>query len=493
MGPIQSISDVISMLRRRVVPFTLVACIGIVFSLMHALSQASLYEAASLIQLRNTGLNSDDALTSARRVQVIEQRLMRRENVHELVEKHGLFRNQPALTEDDKLFLFRQQNRIQMIDATGGGGTGASVSALLITSQAGSPEQAAQVANDLAQSLMAQDVAERTRTTVGLVTFLGGEARRLNQHLEAIDKQIGEVKNANEEALPEANEALRSESAQLRELQLELDRQILELERDEFLAEQRPAAEGTTDADTSLASRLLRLNSELAQTRRLLSADHPEVRRIEAEIQALQNSTGERKSSSEREMELIASQRRTIETQKAVIATRQAEIENSLERTPLVEQQLAGLARTQEQLVAQLSDVSLQLARAQSQQTIQDTDAAEGMVLLEEARPPVYAMSSSRKRLLAMGGMASFGAAALLIFLLELLNPVIRSAAAMERRVGVVPIVTVPMLGTPEERSRQIRRFAIAAAIFVVTIVYCTYLYVTRDSDTEEVTVSAPE
>ena len=68
-----------------------------------------------------------------------------------------------------------------MIDATGAGpGPGAQVSALLITSRAGDPRQAAQVANDLAASLMTQDAEERTRTVEELVSFLDSESRRLN-------------------------------------------------------------------------------------------------------------------------------------------------------------------------------------------------------------------------------------------------------------------------------------------------------------------------
>lgn len=493
MGPIQSVADLISMLKRRIVPFSAVLSLGLLLALVNALSQPPVFEAASLIQLRNTGLGSDDAASAARRMQVIEQRLMRRENVLALVEKHGLYKNQPMMTDDDKLFAFRQQNRIQMIDATGSGqGNGAQVSALLITSQAGSPEQAAQVANDLAASLMAQDAEERTRTTRDLVTFLGSESRRLNVELAALDKKIGEVKNANEEALPEAAEALRSELAQLRELQLTLDRQMLELERDQFVTETRPGPDGAVQADTTLAARLSRLNSELAQSRRLLSANHPEVRRIEAEIRALrENPDAASKTATEREVELISSQLRTVQEQKQVVAARQAEIEKSLERGPLVEQELAGLTRTQEQLVAQLSDVALELARAQSQQTIQDTNAAVGMVLLEEAQPPVYAMSSSRKRLLAMGGMASFGAALMLIFLMELKNPVMRNAGSMARRVGVMPIATVPLLPSAERTRTQMLRYGISVVMFMAALTIGAILYVNRDQPGDEPTVTA--
>ena len=105
------------------------------------------------------------------------------------------------------MFAFRDSNRISIIDSAGGGttpGTGREVAALLISSKAGTPRQAAQVANDLAASLIAQDREERTRGTEEALTFLNGEAGRLSRQLARVDAQIGEVKNANEESLPEA-------------------------------------------------------------------------------------------------------------------------------------------------------------------------------------------------------------------------------------------------------------------------------------------------
>lgn len=493
MGPIQSVADVFSMLRRRIVPFTLVFSLGLLAALVYALSQPSVYEATALIQLRNTGLTGDDALSAARRVQVVEQQLMRRENVLALIEKHSLFADQPAMSDDDRLFAFREQNRIRVIDATGAApGTGTQVSAILITSQAGDPRQAAQVANDLAASLMAQDVEERTRTTQDLVAFLSSESRRLNDQLAQIDREIGDVKKANEEALPEATESLRSELAQLRELQLELDRQLLELEREQLAVELQTETERTDQADASLAARLSRLNSELAQSRRLLPPEHPEVRRIEAEIQALRDNPGPAgQSASSREVELIGSQRRAIDDQKQIISARQQEIVSALERTPLVEQELAGYARRQAQLVQQLSDVALQLARAQGQQSMQDRGVAASMIMLEEAQPPEYAMGSSRKRSLAMGGVLSLGAASLLAFLLELRNPVIRNALSMERRLGVVPIASVPLLPSPARRIRELARFGVALAIFVAAVAAGGYLYLDRSLPGMDQTVTA--
>lgn len=485
MGPIGSFADLMSMLRRRIVPFAVILSLGMLAALVNALSQPAVFETSTLIQLRNTGLAGDDPAAQAQRLQVIEQQLMRRDNVLALIEKHELFKDESAMSDDDKLFAFRDSNRISIIDSAGGGttpGTGREVAALLISSKAGTPRQAAQVANDLAASLIAQDREERTRGTEEALTFLNGEAGRLSRQLARVDAQIGEVKNANEESLPEAAEALRSEMAQLRELQLELERQSLALERDQLDAQMRAEEPDSEDADTTVASRLARLSSELTQARRLLPDDHPEVRRIQNEIASIRSSGAvQTVSQLDREVALIESQRNALERQKRTIAARQEEIERALERAPLIEQELAGFQRQQAQLVQQLSDVALQLAQAQSRQSLQDNRTSGSMVVLEEARAPDYPLSSSRKRVMAMGAAGSFALALIAIFLMEARRPVLRTAAAVERKLGVVPIAAIPQLPSPARRVRQSSRYALAAVIFAASAALGVHLYLGSD------------
>ena len=125
--------------------------------------------------------------------------------------------------------------------------------------------------------------------------------------------------------------------------------------------------------------------------------------------------------------------------------------------------------------------MALQLAKAQGQQSMQDTGIAASMIMLEEAQPPEYAMGSSRKRSLAMGAVLSLGIASLLVFLLELRNPVMRNANSMERRLGVVPIASVPLLPSTRRRMQELARFGLALAIFVAAVAVGGSLYLDRD------------
>ena len=52
-----------------------------------------------------------------------------------------------------------------------------------------------------------------------------------------------------------------------------------------------------------------------------------------------------------------------------------------------------------------------------------------------------------------MGAVASVMAGFIVAFLLDLRHPVIRSASQMEREVGIPPVVSIPVLELPKEKS----------------------------------------
>ena len=53
-----------------------------------------------------------------------------------------------------------------------------------------------------------------------------------------------------------------------------------------------------------------------------------------------------------------------------------------------------------------------------------------------------------------MGSGAAIGLAVLLALFLELMNPAIRTAAQMERKLDLRPVATIPYIRTRQERNR---------------------------------------
>ena len=88
-------------------------------------------------------------------------------------------------------------------------------------------------------------------------------------------------------------------------------------------------------------------------------------------------------------------------------------------------------------------------------QALEDRQQSDRFEVLETALVPEVPASQSRRKLAIMGGVASIIAGFALAFIVEMLNPVIRSADQMERMLGMQPVVAVPYVQSRGERRRR--------------------------------------
>lgn len=96
--------------------------VGCVLSLQFALSLTKIYEATAVVQIEDARVAAQLASTSvtqaddaSRQVRLIEQRLMARDNLMRVMEKHDLFSADPALSMNERVFQMREAARIEEI------------------------------------------------------------------------------------------------------------------------------------------------------------------------------------------------------------------------------------------------------------------------------------------------------------------------------------------------------------------------------------------
>ncbi|MDO8882610.1 MAG: hypothetical protein Q7V11_06600, partial [Pseudotabrizicola sp.] len=77
----------------------------------------------------------------------------------------------------------------------------------------------------------------------------------------------------------------------------------------------------------------------------------------------------------------------------------------------------------------------------------------ERFAMLERAITPDYPVGSGGKKIAIAGLIASTGMGFFLAFLLDLINPVIRTAAQMERELNIRPIVSIPEVPHSNRKS----------------------------------------
>ena len=393
MSQIQSVSEFLSMLRRRAWLILLVAIAGTLFSVWFALQQPRLYQSTAVIQIETPhvaeGVAGTASTDAQRRLQLIEQRIMSRDNLIAMIDRFQLFADAPGISINDRIFRLRVSTDItQIIDANAQWQAGAVPSGLSITVRYGDAQTAADLANAFARDAVDLNRERRTAAAEDTLAFFANEEATLTGKIDALDATIAAFKRENGQSLPDNLPALRSQLATLKDSELQLDQQILTLET------------GTNRSRTAVVEQQLNL----------------------------------------------------LNDQKGLLADRISGIEGALAAAPAVERQLNVLEREMQKLQDQYSVITRRKAEAQMGQVLEERQQTERLEILDPALPGEYPISASRKKLALAGAVASVLAGLGLAFLLEVFNPVIRSAAQLERALDVSPVVSIPEVATRGER-----------------------------------------
>lgn len=407
MGPIQSFSDFADMVRRRAPLILLVVVAGSIASVLYALAQPVLYRASEVLQVVRPQISDEMASSTvegsaARRLQLVEQRLMARDSVLEIIDRFGLYTDMPALLDSERVALFRSSVRMEGVEAAREGTRpDGALAVLRISADMPSPLQARDVAHALAQRTIALSREARLGEARATLEFLRVREQSLAEQVARLEAEIADFRERHDVALPGSIEFTRNELAALNEALLALARERIGLQREaqQVDARERPATAARMKAD-------------------------------------------------------IAEQIATIDAQRDLLLERKAELRKSIETTPEIERQLGAYDRKLRQLQEQLNDATDRRSAAEIGYRLEEARQSQRLVVIEPAQLPDYPVSGGRRKIAVLGGAASVALALFLAFLLEFRRPVIRSAAQMERELGFRPVVTIPVMETGTRRRR---------------------------------------
>ncbi|ETX27785.1 Wzz/FepE/Etk N-terminal domain-containing protein [Roseivivax isoporae] len=398
MNQFQSFDEVLAAVRRRfwlILGLTLLGCL---LSVQVALRQDPLYEATAVVQIEDARVPDPFAATTpaapepdaGRRVRLIEQRLMARDNLLGIMDAYALFPEEESVVE--RISALREAVTLEEIRGNAEPWqTGIAPSGLRISVRLDDAGKAAAVANELMTSVIEQ-ARERSLTRAqATFDFFDAEVARVSEDIAAAEAAIAEFKRANADALPGGLAALRDQLNTYRQSALSLEQEII----------------------------ALRNNSA-----RIREGD-------------------------------LARQVALYEDQQALIRARIAAIEADLARAPDVERDLGALERDLTQLQERYAVITRRKADAEMGQILQDREQADRFEVLETALVPETSISRSKKKVALAGGVASVLLAVGVAFLAEVMNPAIRTAAQLERQLGITPVAAIPPVRSRRGNGRR--------------------------------------
>ena len=406
MITIGSLGDIVSIIRRRFWVMAIIILIGAACSFFYAKSRPHSYGASALMQIETPrGGVAEDPRGSTPRIaaaywlQLVQARLMVRDNILELTDRFGLFTDIPGLSDEQRIGLFASAIRIDSV--TGGTGFGAEQwpGILRVTATMPSAQLAADVANELANKVLEMNASTQTERALETLRFYSEEERRLLEQIDRVEQEMAAFRNENLDFLPTA---LDNRPEEL----LSIDQEL-----------------------SSIDAQLLGERAQLAE----LAAKAP--------LSSVEQRTHER----------ITGQVEVLLARQDQLRSRAEEIRGSGQRTANAEAQMAAFDRRLTLLRGQMTEAAARRAGAETAQRMDEEYRNDQFILLERAAPPQYPLDSTRRKLMVMGLAASMLLAGLVALGLEFLRPVLRSPSQIEQASGLRPVVTLPTL--PKHRK----------------------------------------
>lgn len=453
-------------------------------------------------QIPTNMVQSTVSSAATERLRVIEQRLMTRENLLEIANRHNVFRDRPDLSPTQIVAEMRKATRFRQVGLGGGrGGGGALV--FSVTFSNSNPQTAARVTSEYVTRVLEDNLRLRTARAAGTYGFFDQESQRLAGELAAIEVQIVDFKRANRNTLPETLAFRTNSLERIQQRQQLLDRQRADLqERRKLLNEMRERPEMLLtqgNERTQAEQQRDQLINQRSMRLALLSDQHPEIRALDVRIMTLDRIIAdqaerraaeaadrssaritERLAQVNQELELATKQLDQIDDELRALERRASELDRSIAETPNTQMALNALQRNYAQLQGQYDNARAKLAVSATGEQLELQQQAERFEVIEQATVPESPDKPNRLMIVLMGLGGGTGAGLALVFLLEIMNRSVRRPSDVVAALEVQPLGVIPYIYTDTElRRRSLVKWSLvvvgvggAAAALLLTHIY---------------------
>jgi uncharacterized protein involved in exopolysaccharide biosynthesis len=400
-----------------ILPFLIVLLAGIVFTAI----QRSIYLAQGKILVESQEIPADlvrPTVTSAasERIQVIQQRIMTRENLLAIMNKYGLFtKEQKWMSGSQLLDLMRDRTAITLIEATGTtpGRRDVNTIAFTLGFEYESAELAMRVANEFMTLILNEDARTRTNRAVETTRFLAREVERLQRELGQSEAQITDAKQR----------------------KLESSRQ-----------QQQSGIPASGTVSTPLNQTLANLKADLAEKEVVYSGTHPTIKMLKQKIAALEKS--------------IAASPPAPQTVSASTAV------DDVDRFGL-----DALQKQKATIEKSLDEASKKLTAGRLGESLERDQQSERLEVIEQPTLPQKPIKPNRIKLLVLTFAAAMAAGIGALFAVETVDRTIRGSHELLGIFDSHLVVAIPYISTRKETLRKKKKkvYIIGGIVAVLT------------------------
>jgi protein tyrosine kinase modulator len=334
------------------------------------------------------------------------------------------------------------------------------------------PELAARAANRLAELFIEASAMQRQLMARGTSDFLGAGLARKKKELAERERVIAEFKRQHQDELPEQQQAnLRTVDSLKQELRENQRAQERARDRKALLEAQlsrQPERSSTGELDpTDPRSEVKRLKLELREFRKRYTDEYPDVKRLTARIESLEEmirslpeeSGGEEEKGLDPVEDRLLMEIGTAEAQMKRLATEEFRLreellayEQRLERMPQREQELLSLQRDYTTLRDSYQSLLDKKEDAELAETLEEERRGAQFVVLDRAVTPAIPFSPDPVQVIGAGVLLGLSIGVGLIVLLEVFQATFYGAQEVQEVLGVPVVAAIPRIPQAEGR-----------------------------------------
>jgi polysaccharide chain length determinant protein (PEP-CTERM system associated) len=406
------------------------------------------------------------------RLSTIEQQITNRSNLERIINEMDLY---PVLRAQEPIEKAVDVARRNLTVAKKGD------SVFTIYFKDPDPVKAANTANRVAELFIQENLKLREDQAQGTSTFLEAELTQTKAQLEQQEAKIAAFKQIHMGELPEQRDTNLQQVGQLQD-KLAINMEALDKAETRKIFLQRqiselsqmvvPPAAPTVSAAPAGPTRLEQLQAQLVELRSRYTDRHPDVLRLESEIEQLKKIESSQIQVTEAaplpaptapridpalraQLDAVDMEIRGLQGERARILSDTSQYQGRLENVPRVEQELLSLTRDYDNIQKSYESLLTKRIDASLAQNLEKSRQSEQFTILEKAIPPSEPYWPNEALLLAIGvaGGALIGMIA--AFLRNQTDSTFTESDALQHAFPAVPVLaTIPQLSTTGESDR---------------------------------------
>jgi polysaccharide chain length determinant protein (PEP-CTERM system associated) len=468
-----TLGDYLGILRRRRVYLLTVLPAALLLAVFLAYALPATYRSSATILLEPSSIPEQLVQTTVtsyadQQIELVSRRVLTPENLELLIDRSDPYPDLPELSARAKAAKIVEDTVIERVDPITLEVLKEST-AFSIHYHNSDPQRAVAITQQIADLFLGYNRQTRNERAESTFNFLLAQSRDVEKRISEVDERIAQFKARHGAALPEVQ--VRNQAAAER-----ASRDLMGIEAQMRAAEERQALLtvqlskinpmlGSTSGN--LQTELATLQGQLADARVRYTPDHPDVKRLERQIDALMaraaaepdavRATPTNPEYRSVKSQIDATQRELAALQSSAARARSQiyQYESGMNAAPAVEQEYADLTRNRDVLQDQFKDIQAKLREADIARNLETAQQGERFSQIRKPFPAKMPFSPNRIGIILLGIVLGGGLAIGLAALAESSDPTFRSARDLRAITPLPAIASVPVMLNASDRRRQ--------------------------------------